>query len=84
MTTTHTTAPKTIEKTMIVKTRGRAWFTGVIGGTKAQLAINDVSTDLPLDSIVTFRGDDLSVRTRYGVTLRFSADEIISVRDFYG
>ena len=38
---------------MIVKTRGRAWFTGVIGGTKAQLAINDVSTDLPLDSIVT-------------------------------
>jgi len=68
---------------MIVKTRGRAWFTGVIGGTKAQLAINDVSTDLPLDSIVTFR-DDLSVRTRYGVTLRFSADEIISVRDFYG
>lgn len=80
MTTTHTTAPKTIEKTMIVKTRGRAWFTGVIGGTKAQLAINDVSTDLPLDSIVTFRG----VRTRYGVTLRFSADEIISVRDFYG
>jgi hypothetical protein len=72
---------ETVEKTMIVKTRGRAWFTGVIGGTKAQLAINDVSTDLPLDSIVTFRGDDLSVRTRYGVTLRFSADEIISVRD---
>ena len=72
---------ETVEKTMIVKTRGRVWFTGVIGGTKAQLAINDVSTDLPLDSIVTFRGDDLSVRTRYGVTLKFSADEIISVRD---
>lgn len=72
---------ETVEKTMIVKTRGRAWFTGVMGGTKAQLAINDVSTDLPLDSIVTFRGDDLSVRTRYGVTLKFSPHEIIGVRD---
>lgn len=68
-------------KTIIVKSRGRLWFTGVMGGRKARLAIDAVTTNLPLDQIVTFEGEDLSTRTDFGVDLKFRATAILSVRD---
>lgn len=70
-----------VEKTVIVQTRGRAWFTCLLSGFKAQLAIDAVTADLPVDSIVRFRGEDRSTRSSYGSTLRFVAHEILEVRD---
>lgn len=52
----------------------------MLGGFKAQLAIDDVTRDLEVDQIVTFEGEDRSVRSGYGSTLKFKAWRIVGER----
>ena len=68
-------------KSLITQSRGRKWITCVLGGHKAMLAIDEVTADLPMDSIVTIAAEDLSTRSGYGVQLKFRALRIVRVRD---
>lgn len=70
----------TVTKTIIIKTKGRTWWSGIMGGHKARLALDEVTKDLPADSIVSFEGEDLTVCSGYGVDLKFQATTIVSVR----
>lgn len=74
------TTAETVTKTLIVKTRGRQYFTCVLSGYKALLVIDDVTRDLELDRIVTIEAEDQSVKTKYGSTLKFRAISITGDR----
>ena len=67
--------------TLIVKSRGRKWFSCVKGAHKAQLLINEVTTGLEVDRIVKVRVVDLSTSSAYGRQLRFEAVEVLEDRD---
>jgi hypothetical protein len=69
------------ERTIIVKAKGRKWWTGVMGSVKtAQLLLDEVTEGIAPDSIVRFVvAEDLSVRSGYGTALKFRAAEVVSV-----
>lgn len=75
------TEQATVEKTLIIKSRGRKYFTCITGKVKAKLVINPVSTGLELDRIVHVRAVDLSTRSKFGADLIFEALEILSDTD---
>ena len=69
-----------VTRTLIIKSRGRKYFSCVCGGHQAQLVIDDVTTALDLDRIVTIDAEDLSTRSSYGTTLRFRALQVTGDR----
>lgn len=71
---------ETVTRTLIIKSRGRKYFSCVCGGHQAQLVIDDVTKDLDPDRIVTIQAEDLSTRSSYGTTLRFRALQITGDR----
>lgn len=69
-----------VTRTLIVKTRGRKYFSCLLGGYQAQLVIDDVTEGLELDRIVTIEAEDLSTKSSYGTTLRFRALQVVGDR----
>lgn len=69
-----------VTRTLIVKNRGRKYFSCVLNNHQAQLVIDDVTTDLDVDRIVTIEAEDLSTSSRYGTVLRFRATSILGDR----
>ncbi len=65
--------------TFKIAKRGRKWFSGTVGkGYKAELFINGTTTGLKEGQEVKFMGQDLSVRNKYGTTIRYAATKIIN------
>lgn len=65
--------------TFKITKRGRKWFSGTVGkGYKAELFINGTTTGLKEGQEVKFMGQDLSVRNKYGTTIRYAATKIIN------
>jgi hypothetical protein len=70
-----------MEKTFIIKSRGRKYFTCKMGRCQAKLIINEVSTDLQPERIVRAEVNDLSTKSKYGSDLKFEPIAIIEARD---